>query len=98
MNHLLNLFSGKDNQTLDLGRVLWALISAVFLLGCLVFLALAVLAVQRGQAWDAGAYGSGFLALLTGGTALLLGGAGSLAVKAKTEPEAKPAPPPEGAQ
>jgi hypothetical protein len=76
--HLMNLLTGKDNQTLDVGRV--ALAASVA-----VFLALAIYSVVvLHDHWDPQAFGIGIASVLGGG------GAG-LALKAKTEPD-PPAP------
>jgi len=66
-------FTGKDNQTIDIGRILWAL-------GCLSFLGCAGFALYKGQNWDAVAFGTGFAALLAGGGA-------AIGLKKGTEPE-----------
>jgi len=65
--------TGADNQTYDIGRVLWAL---AFLVG----LSLVVASFLTGRAFDLQQYGIGVGALLTGGGV-------SLALKAKTEPK-----------
>lgn len=67
------MFTGKDNATIDLGRVLWAKMSIVYCVATFV-------SQQQGhplqfELWAAGA------------AALLAGGGGALALKAKTEPE-----------
>lgn len=71
--HIFRLFAGKDNHTLDLGRVLWAL-------GTLVFFALSVHAIWHGTPFDPQSWGIGFSTVLA---------AGGLALWAKkdTEPE-----------
>jgi hypothetical protein len=71
--HLLRLFTGKDNATLDLGRVLWAQ-------GTLVFSGLAIYHVIHTHTFDYQAFGLGFGAVL---------GAGGVAIWAKkdTEPQ-----------
>jgi hypothetical protein len=68
-------FTGKDNATFDIARVLWALgaVTFVFYVGWTVY---------RSGAFDAQAYGTGF-GLIMGG------GGGSVWAKAKTEPEPK---------
>ena len=70
--HVLNTFTGRDNQTLDIGRVLWAV-------GCLVFFVLSIHSTFKGQPFDAVAWGSGFAAVLAGGGA-------ALGFKSYTEP------------
>lgn len=68
-----NTFTGKDNETIDMGRVLWAA-------GAFSFLGLAGYAIYKGQTWDAVAFGTGF------GAILAAGGFG-LKMKENTEPE-----------
>jgi len=75
MKHLLKTFSGIDNQSLDLGRILWAL-------GTLVFFAMSIHSVWKGQAFDAISWGAGFSAVLAGGGAALW-------MKKDTEPQTK---------
>jgi len=65
-------FTGKDNESTDIGKVLWAA-------GTLVFFGMSMFALWKGQPFDAWAWGSAFAAILAGG------GAG-LGFKAKTEP------------
>lgn len=73
MNYIRHIFTGRDNLTPDIGRILWAL-------GVLVFLAQAVGALWfQHQPWDPSAYGLGLGAVLAGG------GAG-IGLKARTEP------------
>ena len=72
---LYQAFTGKDNQTIDVGRILWAL-------GVLVFLYLSVYDIIRGSKFDAQMWGIGFGAVLAAGGA-------AIALKAKTEPEGK---------
>ena len=73
MDMLRKSFTGKDNETLDIGRVLWAKMS-------LVFCGASIYAIYSGQAFDPSMWGVGAGALLAAG------GAG-IAAKAKTEPE-----------
>jgi hypothetical protein len=76
MIKLLNdLLTGKDNQTHDIGRYLWAA-------GVLVYLGLSIFAIIKGQPWNPTEYGIGLGAVLAGG------GAG-IALKVKTEPNEK---------
>ena len=76
MSHILqNLFTGKDNETLDIGRVLWAL-------SVITFLIMGVYSIRRGHSPDFLAYGTGLAALLAAGGA-------ALGLKAKTEPDKK---------
>lgn len=70
---LKKLFTGKDNSTYDIGRVLWAV-------GVLVYLGLSIFAVIQGQQWHPMEFGSGLAGVLAGG------GIG-IAVKGNTEPE-----------
>jgi len=65
--------TGKDNETFDIARVLWAL-------GALSFLAFVGWTVYRSGAFDAQNFGTGF--------GLIMGsGGGSVWAKAKAEPE-----------
>jgi len=57
---LKNTFTGKDNETIDIGRIIW-------MLGALSFLGCAFYSIYKGQAWDAIAFGTGFGAVLAGG-------------------------------
>lgn len=76
---LKRAFSGKDNQSTDIGRVIWAL-------GALVFFGLSIYAVAHGAVFDAIAYGTAFGAIMAGG------GLG-IGMKARAEPESNgPAP------
>jgi len=70
-----HMFTGKDNQTIDLGRVLWA--KAV-----VAFLGLAFYGVYKGNPVDYMAFGTGLAAVLAAGGA-------AIGFKAKTEPEDK---------
>ena len=72
---LKHMFTGKDNQTMDLGRVLWA--KAV-----VAFLGLAFYGVYKGNPVDYMAFGTGLAAVLAAGGA-------AIGLKAKTEPEDK---------
>lgn len=72
---LLQLFSCKDNETLDLGRILWAFVTSVFC-GCSVY------SIYMGQAFDPAVWG-------VGAGAVLASGGGALAMKKSTEPEGK---------
>lgn len=75
MTGLKHMFTGKDNQTIDLGRVLWA--KAV-----VAFLGLAFYGVYKGNPVDYMAFGTGLAAVLAAGGA-------AIGFKAKTEPEDK---------
>ncbi len=68
-----HIFTGKDNETYDMGRILWAV-------GVVIFFGLAIYDVINSNKFDALSYGTGLGGLLTGG------GAG-IALKSKTEPE-----------
>lgn len=72
---LYQAFTGKDNKTIDIGRVLWAI-------GVLVFLSLSVYDTIRGSSFDAQTWGIGF------GATLAAGGA-AIAMKANTEPSSE---------
>lgn len=69
---LLHIFSGRDNQTVDVARVLWVL-------GVLSFVAFAGWHVWQNHQFDPLNYGGGLGGLLAGG------GAG-VGLKSKTEP------------
>lgn len=66
-------FTGKDNHTLDIGRVIWAM-------GALVFFGLSIYSVIKLHVFDAIAYGTAFGAIMAGG------GIG-IGLKGKTEPD-----------
>lgn len=68
-------FTGADNQTIDVGRILWVA-------GAFSFLGCAVYALYRGQSWDAVAFGTGF-------GLILAGGGGALMMKKGAEPQAR---------
>lgn len=70
-----DLFSGKDNYALDIGRILWAL-------GVVVFLVMTIVSVIFDLSFDYIAWGAGF------GTVLAAGGA-ALRLKETTEPNNK---------
>ena len=72
---ILDTFTGKDNKTIDVGRILWA--SSV-----LSFLGMGFYGIYKGQAVDYIAFGTGCAALLAAGGA-------ALGMKAKTEPGQK---------
>jgi len=74
--HVNDAFPGIEGESIDLGRVLWAI-------GSDVFFGLAVYAVVvKGQSFDAISYGTAFGAILAGGGA-------ALGFKAKTAPPAQ---------
>ena len=69
-----DIFSGKDNKTVDLGRVLWAA-------GVVVYFALSIHAVWvKTWIFDPVAWGTGFGAILAAGGAALW-------AKSSTEPD-----------
>ena len=70
---VMQLFTGKDNKTLDLGRVLWAKATVAFL-------GLAFYGVYKGNPVDYMAFGTGLAAVLAAGGA-------AIGFKAKSEPE-----------
>lgn len=74
MAGLKQMFTGKDNKTLDLGRVLWA--KAV-----VAFLAIGFYGIYNGNPMDYLAYGTGLAAVLAAGGA-------AIGLKSKTEPDA----------
>ena len=67
-----HLFTGVDNITWDLGRILWAKISVVYC--ALTAYHVIHTGTMNPQDWAIGA------------SAILAGGGGGLALKAKTEP------------
>ena len=71
-NILLQTFTGKDNKTLDLGRILWAK-------GVFIFFSLSIYDIYRGAIFYPLVWGVGFGAVLAAGGA-------ALAMKAATEP------------
>jgi hypothetical protein len=68
------MFMGKDNQTYDIGRVLW-------FMGGVTFLLLQIYSVSVSGVFDSSTFGTSLGAILVGG------GAG-VAVKYHTEPNA----------
>lgn len=76
MNNLwITLFTGKDNKSLDVGRIIW-------FVSVLSFIAFAFLGLYMGKPTDYIAYGTGLSTLLAAGGA-------ALGLKSKTEPEDK---------
>ena len=71
---LKNTFTGKDNETLDIGRILWA-VSVVAFIG----IGAGAVFVQN-QVFDPAQWG-------LGAGAVLAGGGGAIGMKAKTEPD-----------
>lgn len=83
---LKDLFTGKDNQTWDLGRILW-------FQGCIVYFGMTFYAIFKGQAIDPMNWATGFGALLAaGGAALMLKNA-SEPSQTTTTIETPPSPP-----
>lgn len=75
----MDSFTGEDNQTFDLGRLLWAV-------GVLALLGLTVYSVVfKGAVFSATEFGLAF-------AGLLMAGGGALAFKRHTEPKANPGP------
>lgn len=74
-NILRELFSGKDNKTLDVGRILWAM-------SILSFLGMGFYGIYSDQVIDFLAYGTGLSGLLAAGGA-------ALGFKRQTEPDPK---------
>jgi hypothetical protein len=72
-HHTFKIFAGKDNHTLDLGRIMWAV-------GTVVYFVLSVHSVYKGAIFDPVAWGTGFGAVLAAGGAALW-------MKKDTEPE-----------
>lgn len=70
-----HLFTGKDGQSWDLGRVLWAVVT-------LAFIGLSGFALWRGGAFDPMAWAGG-------AGAILAAGGGALMLKRNTEPDPK---------
>jgi hypothetical protein len=70
-----DLFSGRDNYSLDIGRVLWTI-------GTLVFLGLSVYITIVKQEFDYILWGTGFAAVIASGGA-------ALKIKESSEPDKK---------
>ena len=70
---ILNTFTGKDNITIDMGRVLWCV-------GVFVYFGLSIYDIYIGHTFDPAAWGTGLGLVLAGGGA-------AIALKAKTEPD-----------
>jgi len=75
MTGLKHMFTGKDNETFDLGRVLWAM-------SVVSFLGIGFYGTYKGTPMD-------YLAFGTALAALLAGGGSGLGLKAKTEPDSE---------
>lgn len=69
---LKDLFTGKDNETWDLGRIIW-------FKGTLVYFAMTIYSLYQGLAIDPMNWATGFGAILAGGGA-------ALALKNASEP------------
>jgi hypothetical protein len=72
---LLHTFTGRDNSTIDIGRIIW-------MLGALSFLGCAFYSIYKGQTWNAVEFGTGFGAVLAAGGV-------AIRIKADTEPDPK---------
>ena len=70
-----DMFTGRDNKTADISRVLWAA-------GVIAFLGLSIFSVIQGQPFLPKDFGEGL------GLVLSLGGLG-VGIKSHTEPECK---------
>jgi len=66
-------FTGADNKSIDIGRVLWAM-------SVVSFLTMGFYGIWKGQVMD-------YLAFGTGVAGILAGGGAALGMKAKTEPK-----------
>jgi hypothetical protein len=73
MDAIKKAFTGKDNETIDLGRCLWAIT-------CLFFCGASIYAIMQGQPFEPVNWG-------TGAAAVLGGGGAAIGFKAKTEPK-----------
>lgn len=73
MSIWITLFTGKDNKSLDVGRVIW-------LLSVVSFITFAFIGLYLDKATDYISYGAGLSTLLAAGGA-------ALGLKGKTEPE-----------
>jgi hypothetical protein len=71
----LQAFSGKDNETLDIGRILWAA-------GVASYIVFAGFVVYHSKGFDGITYGTGFAAVLAAGGV-------TLKLKNDTEPPKK---------
>jgi hypothetical protein len=68
-----DIFTGRDNRTYDIGRVLW--FQAIQ-----AFIAISIYALYKGGVFDPVTWGAGLAALLGGGGA-------AIGLKSTTEPE-----------
>ena len=69
---IFQTFTGKDNKTLDLGRILWAK-------GVIIFFGISIYDIYNGGVFDPSSWGIGLGAVLAAGGA-------ALGFKASTEP------------
>lgn len=72
MTFVKHIFTGVDNQTFDIGRILWAKM-------CLVYCVISGWHAYHSGAFDPQAWA-------VGASAILAGGGGAIALKSKTEP------------
>lgn len=73
MKFFRDLFTGRDNKTYDIGRVLWFQTVQAFIV-------MSIYALYKGSAFDPIAWGAGLAGLLAAGGA-------SLGLKAGVEPD-----------
>jgi hypothetical protein len=71
-NAMYAMFTGKDNETLDLGRILWAMSVVAFLVIC-------IYSLYKEMQVE-------YLALGTGLAAVLAAGGAAIGLKSNTEP------------
>ena len=70
---VMDTFTGADNRTLDLGRIMWVKMG-------IAYVGMSAWAVTHGAAFDPITWG-------TGAGAVLAAGGAALAIKANTEPK-----------
>ncbi len=70
-----DLFSGKDNYSLDIGRILWTI-------GVIEFMGITFYSIVADKNFDFIAWGAGFAAVLAAGGA-------ALKIKESSEPDSK---------
>ena len=70
---ILQTFTGADNKSIDVGRILWAM-------SVVSFLVMGFYGIWKGQVID-------YLAFGTGISAIMAAGGAALGFKAKTEPK-----------
>jgi hypothetical protein len=80
---IFHTFTGADNKTIDIGRILWAM-------SVVSFLVMGFYGIWKGQVMDYLAFGTGIAAVMAAGGA-------ALGMKANSEPkpESKPGDPTE---